>query len=126
MPKKRDEMLYFEDMLDAIERIEAYTHGLSFEEFNNDRKTRDAVVYNLGIIGEAAKSVPEEIKNRHKEIEWKDIIGMRDKLFHDYLNIDARKVWDTLQRDIPTLEIRIKAITKKYGTEKTKTDEIST
>ena len=62
MPKERDINLFFTDILEAIGNIKEYTHGMGYEEFIHDKKTRDAAVRNLEIIGEAAKNIPKFVK----------------------------------------------------------------
>lgn len=83
MPKKRNINLFFADILEAINSIKEYTHNMGYEEFIQDKKTRDAVVRNLEIIGEAAKNIPDDIKEKYPEVNWKEMTGMRDKLIHD-------------------------------------------
>jgi len=68
------------------------------------------VVRNIEIIGEAIKNLPEEFKNKHKGIPWKDIAGMRDRIAHFYFGIDYNLVWDTIKKDIPVLKKEIKKL----------------
>ena len=76
------------DTKEAIIRINDYTENLTFEQFLADKKTQDAVVRNLEIIGEAAKNVSKELKTRHPGIPWKDLAGVRDKLIHHYFGVN--------------------------------------
>lgn len=85
---QRDYKIYLKDILDAIERIEEYTESMDFEDFINDNKTQDAVLRNLEIIGEAVKNIPEEIREMHKEINWKGFAGLRDIVIHQYFGVD--------------------------------------
>ena len=100
----RDQILFLEDILEAIERIEEYTLGMDYESFANDKKTLDAVIRNLEVMGEAAKSVSETVKDDNPEINWKGIAGMRDKLIHGYFGVDPMIVWETIQKRLPELK----------------------
>lgn len=72
---RRDAKIYLKDILKAIEKIENYTKNLNFNDFLRNDMVQDAVVRNLEVIGEAVKKIPEQIRNKHPEIEWKKIAG---------------------------------------------------
>lgn len=99
--RKGDFRVYVVDILEAIQRIEEYLRGVTFEEFSKDNKTMDAVVRNFAVIGEAAKSVPVHVKRKHPEIAWKRMSGMRDKVVHKYFGVDPHILWDTSKIDLP-------------------------
>ena len=79
---KREWKLFLEDILESMNLIEEYVKGMSFDDFKEDRKTIDAVVRNFEIIGEAAKNIPENIRNNYKNIDWIGIIGLRNRISH--------------------------------------------
>lgn len=83
----RDYTLYLRDILDAMDAIEKFVEGVEFDEFKRDDKTSSAVIRKFEIIGEAAKKVSEEIKNKHTEVPWKEMAGMRDRLIHFYFGV---------------------------------------
>lgn len=85
--------LLLEDMLDSVTHIYRYTEGFTYEDFLADRKTRDAVVRNLQVLGEAANRVPKATRELYPEIEWMRIIRSRHILVHDYAGIDYEIVW---------------------------------
>ena len=87
---RRDFRLYLDDILESINQIRAYTADQSEETFANDRKTQDAVIRNLEIIGEAAGNIPEQIKKMEPEIDWRKISGLRNILIHEYFGINCQ------------------------------------
>jgi len=86
MPKRRN-VDYLGDIVEAIELITLYTQGLSFDDFSQDRKTQDAVIRNLEIIGEAAKNISAYVKKKYPQIPWRKFAGLRDKVIHHYFGI---------------------------------------
>lgn len=101
---KRTCQLYLRDILEAIQRIESYVKGRTFEQFSKDTLVIDAVVRNFEIIGEATKHVPVEIKQDYPLIKWKEMAGMRDKLAHEYFGVDVEILWRTSTARLPTLK----------------------
>lgn len=97
-------LVYLDDILECIEKIEKYTLHLSRQEFLQNSMAADAVVRNLEIIGEAAKRLPLEIKRKYPEIEWRKIAGLRDILAHEYSGIDLQILWDIVQNKLPGLK----------------------
>ena len=91
------------DMLDCIAAIRSYTRGLDFAAFADNRMLREAVERNFITIGEAARHVPADICERHAEIPWADLRGMRHAMVHEYPGVNLRIVWDTIRDDLPPL-----------------------
>lgn len=112
---KRNWILFVMDILESIEKIEKYISNISYEEFISDEKTKDAVIRNLEIIGEAANKIPEEIQKKYTEIPWFQIIALRNRLIHGYFIVDYNIVWEIVQKDLPELKKKIKEILKKEG-----------
>lgn len=106
----KDYKAYISHILESITLIEQYTENISFEEFENDRKTIDAVIRNFEIIGEASNKLPEEFRKKYPEIPWRSIIGLRNVLIHDYLGVDIKAVWGNLKQELPQLKKQMKAI----------------
>jgi len=107
---RRDYRLYLEDIIDAAEAVREYVAGMGKSELARDRRTSDAVVRNLEVIGEAVKKLPAQVKRDHPEVEWKKIAGLRDILIHDYFGIDVDIVWDVLQNKVPVLVEQVRRI----------------
>jgi len=109
MPE-RDWQLFLRDINTCIERIDIYLAGLSCKDFFNDQKTMDAVMRNLEIIGEAAKKLPENIKEKYPNVEWRKLAGLRDILIHHYFGIDEDIIWDVLAKKIPEVKAELNKI----------------
>ncbi|MFN3331936.1 MAG: DUF86 domain-containing protein [Caldilinea sp.] len=103
----RDYTLYLKDILGAIESIERFIAGMDLESFQTDDKTTSAVVRKLEIIGEAVKQIPDEIRQKHANIPWKEMAGMRDKLIHFYFGVDYHLVWKAITERLPQVKQEI-------------------
>ncbi len=101
---------YLNDILENIADIREFTSGLTRESFSVDKKTMKAVVRSLEVIGEAANKLPEHVRNRYPQISWQEIIGMRNRLIHEYFGIDLDIVWQTIEEDLKPLEDAVKKI----------------
>ncbi|HPO16499.1 MAG TPA: DUF86 domain-containing protein [Candidatus Hydrogenedentes bacterium] len=101
---KRDVRLFLSDILDAISKIERYTDGLSFSEYEKNDMVVDAVTRNLEVIGEAAKMIPPELKTRYSSIEWRRVSGFRDIAIHAYFNVDSEIMWNIATQYLSTLK----------------------
>lgn len=96
-----------QDILDAIDRVSSYVEGMTYADFLSDRKTQDAVTRNIEIIGEAARSLPGEFKEKHPDIPWEEIVGMRNVIVHEYFGILPDVVWDVIENELPPLRSQI-------------------
>ena len=105
----KNSRLYFEHMLSAIQDIESFTGGIAFADFEKDRKTQNAVVRALEIIGEASNRVPKEIQNKFPEMPWKEMLGTRNIIAHDYLYVDLKVVWGVVHNDLPKLKKQLQS-----------------
>lgn len=106
----RDHRLYLDDILEAISRIHEYTVELDYESFRQDRKTQDAVIRNLEVIGEAASRLPESIRAAAPDVEWRKIIGLRNILAHEYFGVSLPIVWDVVQNKLDLLKTTCKVL----------------
>lgn len=114
MPK-REYMLFIKDIRDCTKKIMDYTKGKTYEEFTGNQMLMDAVIRNLEIIGEATKNIPDEVKQKHPQIEWRKIGDLRNIIIHGYFRIDYDILWDIVQNKIPNLAIKIEEVLKMEG-----------
>jgi uncharacterized protein with HEPN domain len=104
---------YIKHIAEAIEKIEGYMVGLTFEQFSKDTKTVDAVIRNFEIIGEAANNISQEFQNTHSEIPWNRIISMRNRLIHEYFGVNEEIVWDTCKEKLPVLKKQMEEVLRE-------------
>lgn len=114
----RDWLFRINDILDALSAVRKYVDGMTYEDFVSDRKTVDAVVRNLIIIGEAAVHIPDEICHSYQTMPWPDMRAMRNFVVHEYFGVSDKILWDTVQIDLPPLLPLLKEIADKYSKEK--------
>jgi uncharacterized protein with HEPN domain len=106
----REWRLRVEDILEAIARIERYTQGLTFEQFQADQKTVDAVIRNLEVVGEAVRHLAGQRASLPTGIPWADIAGMRNVLIHAYFGVDSKIIWHTIVEDLPMLRVQVQKV----------------
>ena len=97
------DLVYIGHMLDTARKAVSKTQGISRESYDADENLRLALIYLIQTIGEAARQVSKDFCNRHADIRWTDIIGMRHKVVHDYLGVDDDIVWQVATEDLPKL-----------------------
>ena len=106
----KDDSIYVEHIIVSIERILFYIAKIDRSNFLKDLKTQDAVVRQLEIIGEATKKISFDFREKYPNIPWLDMAGMRDRLIHDYIDVDFEIIWKTASEDIPQLKILLEEI----------------
>jgi uncharacterized protein with HEPN domain len=110
---KRGYKLFVRDILDAIDKIEQFVGDISYQEFIQDDKTSTAVVKKIEIIGEAIKNIPPAIRAKYRNIPWRDIVGMRNKISHGYFGIDYEIVWAVIKQKLPVLKAQVTQMLKE-------------
>ncbi len=107
---KRENLLLLEDIVDACEKIQRYVINLSFDEFITDDKTIDAVIRNFEIMGEAANRLSDDIFLNYRNVEWRQIVGLRNRLTHGYFGVDYQILWKIIDENLLTFKQQIQII----------------
>ncbi|MCH8569046.1 MAG: DUF86 domain-containing protein [Balneolales bacterium] len=107
---KRKPDVYLQDILESIEHIQRFLEGVSEEDFYENVEKQDAVLRRLEIIGEAVKHLPEEIRDKHPDIPWRQIAGMRDIIIHEYFGVTLDMIWVVATEDIHDLKAKVEEI----------------
>jgi uncharacterized protein with HEPN domain len=103
MSPERNWKMRIKDILTCIEKIKDYTRGMSYEQFCADGKTVDAVIRNMEIVGEAAGYIPLEIQEKHPELAWLEMRGMRNIMAHEYFGVSLSIIWRAIEQDLNPL-----------------------
>ena|SRR3989344_648158 len=109
---KKEPMIFIQHMLGAINDIHVYIEGMDKTSFFKDKKTQDAVIRKLEIIGEAVKNLSLEFTKKYPQTQWSEIAKMRDIIIHTYFDIDLDVMWEIIKRDFPRLKKQIENILK--------------
>ncbi len=105
---------YVEDILDEMKKAEILLEDVTYEQFEADFRINYALVRTLEIIGEAAKRLPDSVRQRYPDIPWRGMAGMRDRVIHGYDRVDLQVVWDVVKQDIPRIKPQIEQILVDY------------
>jgi len=108
MSEKRSSSLLLFDIYQSIEKIEEFTRGISFDQLLADERTKDAILRNLQVIGEASKNLPETLAADHPEVDWSGLAGVRDIVTHRYFRVDWHLLWTSVHEELPVLKIQIR------------------
>jgi len=109
----KNDFVYLRHILDAIEKIERYLESHAYDSFAKDEKTIDAVVRELEIIGEAARNVSEGFQLEHPSLPWREMAEMRNKLIHEYFDVDTEIVWQTCVNDVKKVKAQVREILRQ-------------
>ena len=109
----KDYLLFINHVLESIAIVEKHLKGVTKKEFLKNIEKQDAVIRRIGIIGEAVKNLPVAFKEKHPEVEWKKLAGMRNILVHEYFGVDLKLAYRIIKKNIPELKVAISEILKK-------------
>jgi uncharacterized protein with HEPN domain len=107
MTAPRTSQDHLQDILNYADDAMQFVDGMDFSTFEQDKRTHYAVIRALEIVGEATKNIPQDIRDRYPTIPWRLMAGMRDKLIHDYIGADLKKVFETVLTDLPVIKTAI-------------------
>ncbi|OGA04151.1 MAG: hypothetical protein A3I00_02890 [Betaproteobacteria bacterium RIFCSPLOWO2_02_FULL_64_12] len=110
----RDWLLYLDDLIDSAEKIQRFVRGRSFQTFSSDEMLFDAVLFNLEVIGEAVKKLPEEAKSSAPDANWTGPARMRDLIAHHYFSVDPQIVWEAATQHIPKILGHAKQLRERF------------
>jgi uncharacterized protein with HEPN domain len=99
-----------QDIVDSLDKVEGYLSGMSLQDFIEDARTRDVVIWNIAVIGEAARLIPVAVQESNHSVPWAKMRGMRNVLMHEYFGIDDKILWETAARDLPALRAQLAQI----------------
>jgi uncharacterized protein with HEPN domain len=105
--KKREYRDYLQDIYDAVNDVATFIEGMTYQDFLKDKKTINAVIRSIEVIGEASKQLPKAVRDKNPSIPWKKISGMKNKVIHEYFGVDIEIVWKTAKKQIPALKKNI-------------------
>ena len=108
MSEKRSSSLLLYDIHQSIEKIETFCRGISREQLMADERTKDAILRNIQVIGEASKNLPDSLITRHQEVDWSGLAGIRDIVTHRYFRIDWHLLWISIRQELPVLKDQIR------------------
>ncbi len=122
---EKDDLVFIGHILDNIEKIEKFSKNLDMGELEKNELRQYAIVRAIEIIGEASKNISQNLKDKYKEVQWKEIAGMRDKVIHYYFGVNLDVVWGVINNHLPVLKeqmlkIKLDLIEIKKKDEKTK------
>jgi uncharacterized protein with HEPN domain/predicted nucleotidyltransferase len=111
---KKDPLIYLTRILESINHIGTFLQGVTWKHFSSSMEKQDAVAKRLELIGESVKSLPDEFRSKHAEVPWKDWAGLRDRIVHQYFDLNLDVIWDTIIDDLPLLKKHVEQFIQEH------------
>ena len=111
----KKDIIFIKHIQESINAIDQFSKSINKKELISDRLRQSAIIREIEVIGEAMKNVSETLKNKYPEVEWKKIIGTRDKMIHHYFGVDLNIIWIIVKKDIPFLKKQMQKIKKDFS-----------
>lgn len=109
------DMVYLRHIAEAIEHIEDYLAKVSKDQFLKTPLLQDAVIRRLEVIGEASRNISEELRGRYPQVPWSQIVGLRNRIVHEYFGVDLEVIWEIVQHDLPSLKRQVEVIMRELS-----------
>lgn len=113
--KKRTHKMFVEDIMEAVNKVDHYIKGFTYEAFVKNEMAVDAVMRNLEIIGEASRNIPDDVREKYPDIPWGRMVGLRDIAIHEYFGVDLGIIWQIITRNLPETKPKIAAMLKSFN-----------
>lgn len=114
---RRDYKLFLKDIINAMDAIERFVEGMKLDDLVKDDKTSSAVIRKFEIIGEAVRNIPDWLREKYPQIQWRRMVGMRDRLIHGYFGIDYELIWEAIKIEIPNVRPELQKILREMDKE---------
>lgn len=95
---------------EALEKILRHTKGKTFEQIYDDENLYDAIIRRFEVMGEASTKISQETREKYAELPWREMVGMRNRLIHNYFDVDSKILWDTIKNSLPDLRVKLRKV----------------
>ena len=112
-PVERNYLLYLEDMLNSMKKIQEYIKEMDFNEFKKNSLVSDAVIRNFEVLGEASKNIPDKVKVKYPDVPWNKMYSLRNLVSHAYFGVDYEILWEIAKNYLPANMVALESVILK-------------